>query len=280
MRVGAIGSGAVLIGNVLSQPLRRAVRSPLVKSLLRRAYDHYFAAASGEVRLFRGIYPDFAAAARAAIAAGTPVGFDNPESAFRVAEERRRIFDCDYPMLFWLGRRLPDVRRIFDLGGNVGISYYAWRRYLSYPEELDWLVCDVPAVVAAGEQILRDEGVPGLRFTTDYAELGAADLLIAAGALQFIDDPFTPLERAQALPRHVLLNKTPLYEREDAVTLQGMGTAVCPYHLFNRAGFHARFERLGYRLVDEWTTPALGARIPFHSEYDVPAFSGCYLVRE
>ncbi len=264
---------------MLSSPLRRAVGSPPVKRLLQRVYDSYFAGVSGDVRLFSGIYPDFAAA-QAAAPGGRPLGYDNPASAMRLAEERHHIFDCDYPMLYWAERLFPQIRRVFDLGGNVGISYYAWRRYLSYPEGLDWLVCDVPAVVAAGERIARGEAAPGLRFTTETTELAGTDLLISAGVLQFLGHPFALFDQAGALPRHVLLNKTPLYEREDAATLQTMGTAFNPYHLFNRAGFFARFVQLGYRLVDTWTNPGMGARIPFHSAYDVPAFSGCYLVRD
>ena len=47
---------------MLSSPLRRAVGSPPVKRLLQRVYDSYFAGVSGDVRLFSGLYPDFAAA--------------------------------------------------------------------------------------------------------------------------------------------------------------------------------------------------------------------------
>ena len=268
-----------MIAHALRRPLWRVAASSPVRRLLRHAYDHYFAAASGEARLFRGVYPDFAAA-RAAAPAGRPVGYDNPESAWQVAEERHRIFDCDYPMLFWMERLLPGLHRVFDLGGNVGISYYAWRRYLDWPDGLDWLVADLPAVVAAGEKVLHSEPTPGLRFTTGLEELPQADLLIAAGVLQFMEDPYGPLARARSLPRHMLVNKTPLYDRFDAVTLQATGAAYCPYHLFNRARFAARFEELGYRLVNSWTNPGMGARIPFYPAYDVPAFSGFYFVRE
>ena len=268
-----------MIADALGAPLRGAVEWRPLKRLLRSVYDHYFYTASGQVRLFRGIYPDFATA-RAAAPAGRPIGYDNEETAWRVADERHRVFDWDYPMLFWMGRLLPETGRVFDLGGNVGISYYAWRRYLTWPDGLDWLVADVPHVVAAGERLAREEPSIGLRFTTSLDELPRADLMIAAGVLQFLEDPFGSLALPRGLPRHILINKTPLTDRDDAVTLQATGASFCPYHLFNRARFLARFEARGYRLVDSWTTQGMGMRVPFHPVHDIAAFSGCYFVRD
>jgi putative methyltransferase (TIGR04325 family) len=275
MSVGSTATETAEPAPVVSAQRRGSL---LLRRALRLAYDLYFERAKGEVRLFRGLYPDYAAA-RAATPAGRPIGYDNPETAWRVAHERHRIFDTDYPMLFWLGRLFPAARRVFDLGGNVGISYYAWRRYLDYPEGLDWLVCEVPNVAEAGRKLAGQEDAPGLRFTTTHEELASADVLISAGALQFIEDPFAILASVR-LPRHVLLNKTSLYDRDDAATVQTVGSAFCPYHLFNRARFLAFFERRGYRVVDAWTNPGMTARIPFHPGHAVGAFSGLYLTRD
>ena len=59
-------------------------------------------------------------------------------------------------------------------------------------------------------------------------------MLLAAGVIQFIDDPFARLAAAPALPEHLILNKVPVYDMPSAVTLHNMGTAFSPYHLFNR----------------------------------------------
>jgi hypothetical protein len=59
-----------------------------------------------------------------------------------------QIYFYDYPGLFWLGRSIDaGLTRVFDLGGHIGIKYYAFRRVLSYPDSLRWTVCDVPSVV-------------------------------------------------------------------------------------------------------------------------------------
>ncbi|HEV2268387.1 MAG TPA: methyltransferase, TIGR04325 family [Steroidobacteraceae bacterium] len=253
-------------------------RVPLLRGVGKRVYASQFYSRTGHIRLFRGIYRNFAEAARAA-PPSAPQSCDNEASAQLLADDRLRICAFDYPVMFWLSRLLPGCRRVLDWGGGVGITYFGYRRYLNYAPDLSWLVCDVPAVVSLGSKIAAQEGAPGLRFTSSLAELQQADILLAAGSLHFIEDPFGPLQAASVLPRHVLLNKVPAYDLPSAVTLHNMGTAFCPYHLFNRTEFVGRFERLGYRLIDEWRSPDLSCPIPFHRGHSIQAYSGFYLVR-
>jgi putative methyltransferase (TIGR04325 family) len=257
---------------------KEAARVPVLRRVIEAAYARRFYSATGAVRMFRGVYPDFASAARD-LPADRMHGYDNDPSAQRLAEERSRIRPFDYPIMFWLQQLLGAGRLLFDFGGNVGISYFAYRRYLSYPQQLSWLVYDLPAVAALGREIAARESAPGLSFTTSLQQLGAADILLAAGSLQFIDDPFALLDSVGAMPRHVLLNKLPVYERPAAVTLHNLGTAVCPYHLFNREQFVKSFEARGYQRVDEWQSPDLGCSIPYFAEHSIPAYTGFYFVR-
>jgi hypothetical protein len=100
-------------------------------------YDRRFEAAHGNVKMFRGIYDDYDAAA--ASAPGThPVGWDNVLSSKRLEHERLRIFSSDYPTLFWLSRLLAGNGFVFDLHGNVGTAYVAFRRLLPFPADLTW----------------------------------------------------------------------------------------------------------------------------------------------
>ena len=253
-----------------------AARIPLLRGLLSRAYRHAFNRARGRVRLFYGLYPDFASAIRE-VPPYWIQGYDNEQTADRNAHERLQICAFDYPIMFWLQRLLPECRLLFDFGGNVGISYFGYRKYLQYPASLTWLIYEVPAVAALGARIAAEEGAHQLRFTTELDELQRADILLAAGSLHFVDKPFELLRSVATPPRHVLLNKVPLRDRPAAVTLHNMGTALCPYHLFNRSEFLGSFRSLGYELVDEWETPDLGARIPLHPEDSIRAYTGFYL---
>jgi putative methyltransferase (TIGR04325 family) len=55
-----------------------------------------------------------------------------------------------------------------------------------------------------------------------------------------------------------------------------MGTAMCPYRLFNRAEFLDEIRGFGYRLVDAWESPDVRCELPFHPEYRIEAYSGFY----
>jgi putative methyltransferase (TIGR04325 family) len=248
---------------------------PQVRAALNRRYKREFDVAAGTVRIFHGIYPDFAAA-RSDIPAGRLQGHDSEAAALRLADARLRIYPFDYPVMFWLQKLLPGCRLLFDLGGGVGISYFGFRRFLSYPADMRWLVNELPAPAALGVRMARDESAKGLSFTTSLEELPGADILLAAGSLQLIERPFEHLQSVARLPPHVLINKVPVGTMPAAVTLHNIGPALCPYHLFNRIQFMAGFEALGYELVDEWSTPDLSARIPYFPEYSIRAYSGFY----
>jgi putative methyltransferase (TIGR04325 family) len=256
-----------------------ARRVPMLGGAIADGYRRYFNSACGDdVRLFRGVFSSFEAAARE-IPVGRSLGYDDPVSATRMLTEWLAVHPSDYPVMFWLSRLLPNSDMVFDWGGSVGLKYFAFRPYLDYAADLIWLVSEVPAVVELGRKIARDESAPALRFTTDFAELESADILLASGVLQFIDDPFAGIRAQACLPRHLIINKTPVYERPAAVTLHNMGTAFCPYHLFNRFELMGAVEALGYRLVDEWRSPGVGCQIPLHPEHSIGEYSGFYFTR-
>jgi putative methyltransferase (TIGR04325 family) len=257
---------------------RLALRAPFVRRALNYRYGRHFNAAAGHVRLFRGLYPDFASAA-ADIPKSRLQGHDHDVSALRLAHDVSNIYPFDYPILFWLQKLLPECKLLFDLGGNVGISYFAYQKYLSYPQQLVWQVCDLPAVAKRGEAIAAEKGTRALSFTSSLDGAASADILLAAGSLQFIERPFEALRAVGALPRHILINKLPAYDLPAAVTLHNLGTSFCAYQLFNRSSFVDQFRALGYQVTDEWQSPDISCHIPYYPEHCVAAYSGFYFSR-
>ncbi len=268
-----MGIGAV--ARRLGRRLDGMVSLPVLSDL----YDRYFAAATGNVRLFRGVFPDFASA-RASAPATKPIGYDNNASAWRLEGELRQVLPTDFPVMFWLQKLIQEQSVVFDFGGNVGISFFNFKPYLVYPEGMRWVVCDVPAVAAAGALIARDRGASQLTFVTDPEGVSKADIYLASGVFQYVEDPFRSLREATRRPRHVLVNRTPVLDVGSAVTLQSIGTSFCPYYLFNRKEFLGNFAELGYILADEWRNPGHGCRIPAHQKYNIDEYSGFYFVQE
>lgn len=239
-------------------------------------FDHTFATAS-EATLYRGFFATFDEATSQAPKT-KPMGYDNRESAALYEDRLERPMAWDYPVMFWLAQILAESSNVVDIGGHVGVSCYAFENHLAHHTYATWTVMDVPAVVARGRELAARRGRKHLRFVTDLADAPQADVLLASGSLQYIDEPFTDLvARLSQKPRYIIVNKTPLSTGESFVTLQSIGTAYCPYRVFNRTQFLKGLESIDYELMDEWDNPGLSCKIGVGSERDIPAYSGLYL---
>ncbi|HTP31889.1 MAG TPA: methyltransferase, TIGR04325 family [Candidatus Acidoferrales bacterium] len=258
-------------------PIKVLEGQKILHLLLERLYKRRFRSQTGA---FRGVFPTFEQANRSA-PRNKPLGFNCSEYAGEFRDRHTRIFSFDYPVLYWLSRLLQPGVHIFDYGGHLGTHFYAYARYLTYPPGLTWTVCDLPEITRAGEQYAREQDARGLAFTNRPEEASGADILIAAGSLQYIESPSlsTLLSRLDAKPRHLLLNKLPLYNGEQFVTLQNGGAAFHPQYVFNRHEFLASLTAIGYRLEDAWDVETHSGRIPLHPGQSFRCHSGLYLCR-
>lgn len=209
-----------------------------------------------------------------------PLGYDNPGAASMYRDRLDRIYPSDYPAMLWLQKAFADnVRRVFDLGGHVGVGYYAYQKHMAYPEGLSWTVCDVPAVVMSGRELAatRDAG-RALKFTDQFADADNADLLFSSGCLQYLTE--TLAERLQTLgkrPRWILLNLIPLHQDKSFWTVQSIGEAFCPYRIQHMASFLASLEALGYTVLDVWENMGKHCEVAFEPEHSLDRYHGAVL---
>ena len=260
---------------------RNAWRLPGVGQVLALDYARSFA--RRPPNRFRGVYRTFAEA-EASIPPGERVGYDHAELAGMYRHRMEKANQSDYAVLFWLQRIMPPRRPgvfVFDYGGHVGVSYHGWRSYLGYPDGTRWLVHDVPAITKVGAELAAERPSPGLAFTNDVADARGCDVFLAAGSLQYVDEPLPSiLARIGSRPGHLILNKMPVYDGESFVTVQSTGRAFHAYRIYNRAELVGGVTALGYRVVDDWTNRETSCVIPFTRGRDIDAYSGYYFVRE
>jgi putative methyltransferase (TIGR04325 family) len=224
-----------------------------------------------------GVYSTFDEA-RLAIPKNRRVGYDQPAMAAMYRERIARVYAADYPVVYWLSRAMTSARRLFDFGGHVGIQYYSFRPYVDDFARLEWMVCDLPEVIKAGRDLATERKAAGLTFTDRFADVDGADVFLASGSLQFLEAGFLPSALAQVTrrPPHLVINKTPVHERKEFVTVHDNGPACHPYTVFQRDRLVSSLEELGYQLVDRWDNPELTLQVPCFPEYDVAAYSGFY----
>jgi len=257
---------------------RHAWRVPGVGQVLALDYARTFARRAPNC--FRGVYASFAEAERA-VPPGGRVGYDHAELAGLYRHRMEKANQSDYGVLFWLRGILAPGSFVFDFGGHVGVSYHGWRRYLGYPEGTRWLVHDVPAIIKVGAELAAERDSPGLAFTGDVADGRGCDVFLSAGALQYVEEPLPSiLARLGSRPRHIILNKMPLYDGETFWTVQSTGRAFHAYRIYNRAELVDSVTALGYRVVDDWVNREQSCKIPFTRGRDIDAYSGYYFVRD
>ena len=260
--------------------LDQIAKLPLIRGLLHQQYERAFAA-NRDANLFRGVFNTFEDAQQSA-PQNRPIGYDNPDSAAMYMDRTRKIYPTDYPVLFWLNRLLEEGNtRIFDIGGHIGVSYYAYRRYIDYPEGLRWCVHDVPAVMDHGRKLAAEKDRDGyLSFCDRFEDGDGMDILVAQGSLQYLPETLAErLAKFKTPPSHIVLNLTPLHEQQSYFTLQSIGTAFCPYRITGVSEFLRSIEVLQYQLVDNWENPDKKCEIPFYANRSLDRYYGFYFKR-
>ena len=205
-------------------------------------------------------------------------GHGNPDNASLHLALARKPRTSDYAALYHLRTILPDVRRVFDLGGNVGNLYYCYQKYLEFEPNLVWQVYDVPEMLEIGRRLAQERGDTRLRFTGSLREAEGCDLLLASGSLHYFEKPLGDIVAGwKQKPKYILVNRTPLADGAGSVTVQDAGTYRVACNIFRRTDLIESFERAGYAVADVWRVEELSIRIPCYPELSVPAYTGLFL---
>lgn len=264
--------------DALQRYYHRIRRLPIITHAFRARYDHSFK--TRQANLFRGVFHSMTDA-RASAPSNKALGYDQPGAAAMYRDRMKTVFHTDYPLLFWLNSLIKPDTRVFDLGGHVGVSFYAYERYINFPKSLEWLVCDVRAVTNSGEALAKENNNTNLSFTNDYTAMDGCNVLFASGSLQYIEQDLSNIIAGLIRsPDHLLINLLPAHDEHACVTLQNIGTAYCPYRIFKADEFIASIHNVGYKLIDRWENPEKACDIPFHEEHSIKPYSGFYFEKE
>jgi putative methyltransferase (TIGR04325 family) len=258
----------ILLGRLPTGRWARAVPG------LSRLYARRVLARRDHTGLHSGIYPSYEAAL-ADIPPSRQAGWDHESSAGLWLDQIDPVRPSTYPIFFWLAQLFGENEALVDVGGSIGLTYYGYRRLGQLPRGSTWTVVEVTRIAEQGRQIAQREHARELSFVDQLASVGRCDVLLSAGALQFMPTSVPGLlEALPNAPRYILLNKLPLTPREECWTLQNYGPAVTPNRLFNEQQFLGYFSMHGYQLRDRWAVQDLDCLIPFHPERFIKEFAG------
>lgn len=106
--------------------------------------------------------------------------------------------------------------RVADFGGGAGVHYWEARKI--FGDIFEWVVIETESMAALASQA----GLNGLTFVANIGaaktKLGAIDLLLISGSIQYCPEPdqfLAQLEQLEA--KIVILRRTPVLRREQAI---------------------------------------------------------------
>src|SRR5215469_8685637 len=141
-----------------------------------------------------------------------PYGHEHPDDIAFHSSIADTLRESDYPVLFYVAPFSAGLKKVFDLGGNVGNLFYAYNRELAFPTDMCWYVFDLPSKRTAGEALARQRNESRVRFSESLDEASGADLFIASGSLHYFESPLDQMLRSLSrLPQHVIVNRTPCF---------------------------------------------------------------------
>lgn len=229
---------------------------------------------------FRRVFPSFAAA-QASASQYIQSGHEHPDEIRYHTSVSETVRESDYPLLFHLAPLAPELRHVFDLGGNVGNLFYAYQIQLRLPPTLLWTVYDLPMKKPLGEKLAAERGETRIRFANSVAAANGADVFIASGSLHYFEQPLPEILRTlERLPDHVFVNRSPTSAGADLITVQDNRSYLVPCKLHSRANLIAGMHTLGYELHSEWPVHELRLLVPTHPDLSARTYSGFYFRRK
>lgn len=189
------------------------------------------------------------------------------------------LAERDYPIMLHLAPLLAAGTRVLNVGGSLAKEYASYRKLIRFPDGLEWRICEMPEIVAAGNEMLAAADYPGLSFSTGIG--GEADIFLICGALQYLEPDLPAILRGlDRPPAHVFVSRTPMQDRVARFyTVQNNGSAAVPYRIDNEGDFLRSMAVAGYRLVDGWRDSRKMV-IPYYPGGTVNGYLGFYFARE
>ena len=230
------------------------------------------------INVYKGVYNTFQEAQKA-IPQQFHAGYDQLAAHYKKKSDLYLMRPINLPLLAPLKEALVEVSSILDVGGGVGIDYYAFKQVLDFSNSLRWLVYDVPAALEVGQSLAAENQCSNLYFINDFKDASTVDLLLTNGALQYLEPSLsTLLDQLSQKPKYLLINYVPCFEGETFFTVQNLGIARCPYKIQNRSELISGLENQGYQLLKTWKE-SRNCCVPFHPQQFVNSYFGFYFKR-
>lgn len=174
---------------------------------------------------------------------------ESEEVALRVSISTSRLLSAALIAL-WEVRR--NTINVLDFGGALGKHYFALRPLLPASVKVRWTICETETMCNVGRQHFANDE---LSFTTSLEAVDhSADLAIASGSLQYVEQPIETLRALAVRAPFVIVDRVPLtVGPRDRLTVQKvppwLGRAAHPVWILSESTWQ---REVGGRVVVSW----------------------------
>jgi putative methyltransferase (TIGR04325 family) len=206
----------------------------------------------------------------------------NASKASAPEREKQRLdtwfHDSDYPLLYWLSRTISERCTVLDLGGSLGHFFYSIQNKLDLPENLQYVIAELPAAVAYGTEIAQERKESRLSFLDSrmLSSVRNLDVFLSAGALQYMPKHLPEIiDEFSVRPAHVLIHNLPVHAEREFFTIQNLGLCEVPYRIYSESLLCNEMKSRGYELTAKWLKDRT-IEIPFHRQLVIQGYAGYY----
>lgn len=112
--------------------------------------------------------------------------------------------------LMWVAAKNKGRLSVLDFGGSLGSTYFQNRAFLDSLGEVRWNIVEQSSHVAIGRSEFQDHRLRFFDSLDDFLASHDPDVILLAGVLQYIEEPYKILDALRASSAtHLIIDRTP-----------------------------------------------------------------------
>lgn len=149
--------------------------------------------------------------------------------------------------------------KVLDFGGSLGSTYYQNKKFLDKFRDVSWSIVEQKHFVDVGKEYFEDERLKFFNTVEECLEKENPSILILAGVLQYIEEPFKLLDLLfESGFETILIDRTSFSKGRERITLQTIPSSIYeasyPCWFFDEAKFISYVESKNYIIVESFMT--------------------------
>ena len=215
-------------------------RRAFIRHWIPQGLRDFYNLASGRAIRYRGVYPDWAAAVKAARGYGEPALIERLAAAASSVQRGEAAWEqdgvthsripVDFPQLACMAQvalAQEGQLSVLDFGGGLGSSYLQCRAHLKGLRKLRWSIIEQAELVQRGRDLFAAGELSFYESLDVCLNAENPAVVLLCSVLQYLENPHTFLDRlVAARPPYLLIDRHPQSTGAECITLQVVPASI------------------------------------------------------